>query len=142
MTSFTRANLAALRTDIDAALATVATKHGVLVSLGNCRFTEKEARFSKLIIAPKVLATNTTLAKTGADPYGTLASREYLNLAYMFALPVDGLGKTFSYGGSKFKVIGLKASRRKYPVIGEGVQGGKYKFTAETVRAGLAQTKE
>ena len=137
MNSFTRANLSALRKDIDAALAVVSAKHDLIISLGNCRFTATEAKFAKLNILPKTLPSQ-SVSTNSADPFNTLESREYLNLAYMFALPKDGLGRKFKViGGTVYTVIGLKASRHKYPVIGIGPAGGRYKFTAEQVKKGL-----
>jgi hypothetical protein len=144
MNSFTRADVQMLRSEIDLALAAVAAKYGLLISLGNCRFSTTEARFSKLTIAPQTVSTyNPTasikLATNGTDPYGTLESREYLNLGYRFNLPKDGLGKTFRAGGRDFTIIGLKSSRYKYPVTAVGSQGGRYKFTAGQVRNGLVK---
>ena len=137
MNSFNRTNLTVLRKDIDTALAAIGAKHDLIISLGNCRFTANEAKFAKLSVIPKTLSA-VTVSTNSADPYNTVESREYLNLAYMFALPEDGLGRKFrGMGGTIYTITGLKASRRKYPVLGIGPSGGRYKFTAEQVNRGL-----
>ena len=149
MTSFTRANLTQLRADITAALAPVAAKHGIMLDLGNCKFTDTQARFVKLtayasashnaiVPAPSFGQPSTPTVVDGVtDPYNTPMSREYISRALMYALPKDGLGKKFRAGGTVYTIIGLKQSRFKYPVTAEGPQGGKYKFAAQTVKNGL-----
>jgi hypothetical protein len=135
MNSFTRNDVATLRKDIDAALQQVALQHGIIISLGNCRFTPNEARFSKLTIIPKTTSNTVSVTPALSD---TIEGRQYIDLAYMFALPKDGLGKTFISNGRTFKITGLKANRRKYPVQGVSVTTGRaFKFTADQVRRGL-----
>jgi len=136
MNSFTRTNLAVLRNDLNTAIATVAAKHGLIISLGNCRFTNTEAHFTKLSMITKTLPNSAVVNPSagfgnGSDPYNTVESREYLHLAYMFNLPKNGLGCKFRAGTTTYTVIGLKASRRKYPVLGVGPAGGRYKFAAD-----------
>jgi hypothetical protein len=143
MNSFNRTNLTVLRSELNAAIATVAAKHGLIISLGNCRFTNNEAHFTKLSMIPKTLPSSASIVAVpncgtnNGDPYNTVESREYLNLAYLFNLPKNGLGRQFRMGTTQYTIIGLKSSRRKYPVIAIGPFGGRYKFSADTVRNGM-----
>jgi len=137
MNSFSRYDVQTLRRDIDAALVAVAAKHGVNISLGNCRFTLTEARFAKLIVHPKSIATIVTAGSSSV--VDSPEAREYQSLAYMFNLPKDGLGKTFMSLGKMFTIAGLKSSRRKYPVSAVSSTGRRFKFTAEQVRNGLVK---
>ncbi len=140
MTNFTRPNVRALQSDLSAALAAVAQKHGINITMGNARFSESECRFSKIICQAKgtlAQAAPNLPVNSARDPYNTLESREYINLAHMHNLPTDGLGKTFVSMGRTFTIIGLKSSRRKYPVTAVGSQGGRYKFSATSVRNGM-----
>lgn len=147
MHSFTRTSIAALRTDINAALKVVADKHGLIIQLdGSARFSPNEVTFSSLKAIPNAPVTlqNTHLSgnspngvTNGTDPYNTLESREYLSLGYLHGLKKEWLGKTFFVRGTPYKIVGLKNSYRKYPVIGVGPQGGRYKFPSHTVIAGI-----
>lgn len=141
MNTFTRADVTLLRNELEAALATVAAKHDLIISLGNCRFGSDQARFSKLtILTRRSLMHSVSVSSNALDPYNTLESRNYLQSAAMYGLPADGLGKQFrATSGRIFTITGFKPSRRKYPVSGVGAQGGRYKFTLAQVKAGLVK---
>jgi hypothetical protein len=148
MNSFTRVSIRLLQDDINAALKTVADKHNLTIGLsGGTRFSPTQVTFSKLIAIPKAPPTlqtsfrdsvSPTAVTKGTDPYDTLESRQYTNLAYTFGLKKEWLGKSFkTFQGTKYTIVGLKPSYRKYPVIAVGPQGGRYKFSADTVRNGI-----
>jgi len=137
MNSFTKTDVIQLRNEIDAALATVAQKHGLIISIGNGRFSPTECRFTKLTIIPK----NQSAGLLNSPPAlaTTLEGQEYLNLCYAVNLPKDGLGKKFFSMGKEFTIVGLRMSRRKYPVSATSVTGRRFKFTADQVRRGLVK---
>lgn len=155
MTSFDRNAAKTLRTELETALATVATKHGVNLSLGTIRFSPDNLRvrltatprFPKLTTVssfnlPTDFSTGkpaiTSPTKPGSDPYNTTESREYLQAALSLGLPANGLGRKFRSGSGRiFTVTGLNTRRWKMPVSGTGSQGGRYKFTAAQVLKGL-----
>lgn len=146
MHSFTHASVRALRAEIDAALKQVADKHGLIMGLGNARFSPTEMHFTKLSIVPKVTPTVNSLqtastpsaTSNGVDPYQTLEIRAFISLAFQFGLKKEWLGKQFlGNGGTRYTIVGLKPSYRKYPVIAVGPQGGRYKIPADTVRRGI-----
>ena len=143
MNSFTRSSIQMLRADIETALKAVGAKHNVIIGIaGNGRFTSDQVTFSKLTAAVKnpVVYSNVTPSTTtnNPDPYNTLESREYLNLGYLHSLKKEWLGKEFrTWQGTKYRIIGLKNSRRKYPVVGISARGTRYKFTVQQVKSGI-----
>jgi hypothetical protein len=147
MNSFTRTSISALRTDLENAIKQVADKHNLIIGfVGGARFSPTEVNFSKLRAIPKAPPTLQTSWRNpvagnavtkGTDPYDTLESREYTSLGYTFGLSKDWLGKKFRTATGVYTLIGLKASRPKYPVIGVSVRGTRYKFTVAGVKQGI-----
>lgn len=65
-------------------------------------------------------------------------AKDFQNMAPLFGLEPDDLGKEFTRAGKTFRITGLKPRSRKYPVLAENVKTGKtYKFPAETVKEAL-----
>lgn len=145
MYSFTRISVQQLRSDLEAAIKTVADKHNLIIQFsGGARFNPAECNFSKLKAIPKNTptleqkeASSPTAISRGQDPYNTLESREFINIGYMYALPKDWIGKKFNSNGSLYTIVGLKSSYRKYPVIGLSARGTRYKFSPMTVKSGI-----
>ena len=149
MNSFTRMSISTLRTDLENAIKQVADKHNLIIGfVGGARFSPTEVNFSKLRAVPKAPPTLQTSWRNpvagnavtkGTDPYDTLESREYINLGYLHALPKDWLGKQFrsDITHSLYTIVGLKASRPKFPVIGVSARGTRYKFSADGVKRGI-----
>lgn len=68
----------------------------------------------------------------------TAEAKDFQKYAPMHGLDADDLHREFVSGGDKFRITGFKPRSRKYPILGENVRTGKtYKFTLETVKAGL-----
>ena len=146
MNSFTQYSVKALRADIEQALALIGKKHNVIIGVGNARFSPTSVTFAKVTAIPAAPPTlqqnfNSTVAATatqrGVDPYNTLESREYMSLAYTLGLKPEWLGKKFKTSTGIYTVVGLKASRPKFPVIGVSARGTRYKFPASSVKAGI-----
>ena len=70
----------------------------------------------------------------------TQVERTFKELANLFDLREDDLGKTFQSGGKTFKVVGLLPNRPKRPVLCEDAAraGKQFVFTAEGVKRALA----
>ena len=148
MNSFTHISVKTLRSEIETAIKQVADKHNLIIQFdGGARFSPTECTFSKLKAVPKAPPTlqqsfqNSVAANAvtmGNDPYNTLESREYINLAYTYGLKKEWLGRQFkSWQGTIYTIIGLRSRLRKYPVIAIGPQGGRYKFAADVVKKGI-----
>ena len=144
MNSFDRNSAKVLRSDIENALIAVGAKHGIILSLGNCRFSSNEVKFTNLTIIPKTYTpkqVNLGPQNIGGvtDPFNTLESREYLNIGYQLGLPKAALGEYITVAGRRMRITGLKMSRRKYPVNIQGPDGGRYKLDAARTKAELAK---
>lgn len=118
---FDRATVRRISDEAEAALAAVAEKYGMTLSRGNGRFS------------PDRLTVKFDFAM--ATEAG--APSDFAQKAKMVGLPEDCFGKVFISGGTRYTITEINLRRRKYPVSGTGPQGGRYKFTADTVRWGL-----
>jgi len=64
--------------------------------------------------------------------------KEFEVLAPVLGFDKDAYGKIFRSGATQYKIMGLKPSRPKYPIIVERVRDGKrFKFSTYTVAQAL-----
>ena len=53
----------------------------------------------------------------------------------MYGLDYDDYDRRFTYDGKDYIIIGIRPSKRKYPISCQQVQDGKtYAFTADMIR--------
>jgi|TARA_R110000824_G_scaffold54351_19_gene149980 hypothetical protein len=109
--------------EAEAALEAVAAKYGMTLSRGNGRFSPDRL----------------TVKFDFCMATGTGAPSDFAQKAKMVGLPEDCFGKTFISGSTRYTVTEINLRRRKYPVSGTGPKGGRYKFTADTVKRGLVR---
>ena len=132
ITRFDRPTIKALRTPIEDALKDLATKHGIVIKVGNGSYTEATVTF-KLELA--------TIDKTG-----TVQSKEaqdFKMYALLFGLKTENLGQSFlDYSGEKFTVIGAKPRSTKFPILVEDSKGKRFKFPANRVQLGLQRSPQ
>lgn len=103
-------------------LTEVAESLGLTLTRETGRFTESTFTFKA------TFKTTTEAGRPIADTKN----------AILLGLPANVVGRQFTSNGKTFTVTGINMRRRKYPVSGEGVQGGRYKFTVDSVLRGLA----
>lgn len=115
--TFDRTNLRQIRKDLEEALKSVALAHDITIDLGNIRFSDDHFT-SKLEARVK----NASLSVT----------EQIVN-----AVSGTVIGTKFRVGGTTYEVIGYKPNRPKFPYIGIGPQGGRYKFTRDQVVNGM-----
>lgn len=109
-----KSDLQLIRNDINAALESVGKKHGLTLHAGNCSYGENNCSF-KLECQVEGAATKEESAFT--------------EMASFYGLKADDLGRVFSMGGDLYKICGLSARSRKYPILCEKSANGKiYKF--------------
>lgn len=143
LASFNKPVIRALRSEIERALSTVADRHGISLSLGTIRFSAGEFR-------GKVTGRTFTTTASGINlftaknpsPNGLYSGSPHLtaNSVLENALDYFGLPKTarrFEVHGSMYTLTSAKLSRPKYPFIGQGPRGGRYRFTVAQVKSGL-----
>ena len=105
--------LKALRTEMDAALASVAKKYGISIRTGNGSYSQLAASFKvELAVIGK--------GQEGEDPAvirGAAAWHRSAPLYSMDGLQADWLGKSFESGGVTFTIVGLDPRKRTRPVL-------------------------
>jgi len=121
MSKFDRPTVRKISDEAQAALEAVAAKYGMTLSRGNGRFSPDRL----------TVKFDFCMASEGGVP------ADFAKKAAMIGLPEDCFGKEFVSGGTRYTVTEINLRRRKYPVSGAGPQGGRYKFTADTVKWGL-----
>lgn len=127
MKKFTNVNLKTLRKQIDTALAGVAKKNGISLSIGRISYQAESFR-------TKLEAVIQNSENAGLSVGDAKELKELKMFGDMFGLDESHLGNTFSSHGETFKFTGIKTSRPKYPISGTSVRTGKsFKFTESVV---------
>jgi hypothetical protein len=126
ISKFDRPNVKAIHADINAALKTIAQKHGLLsLSTGTLSYSDEKFTVRVTGLAP-IDASKTKIETVSTKPIGSH--------------PSSLIGSHFmAVNGTKFKVIDYKASRPKYPIVAENAAGTRYKFTVDAVTRGLVK---
>jgi len=121
--SFGKATCKALRVDLDAAIKAVMKKHGITHKIGKMTYNADEI--------------TTRLTISNAADQEVVANNQFNIHCSSYGLKPTDLNRQFNINGRVFTITGIKPNRRKYPITGTGVQGGRYKFTAEQVTRNL-----
>lgn len=129
---FDKANLKTLREDIDAALAQVAEKHGISLSIKNIRFDAANFRTQ---------LEGATKGPTGEVINGDLATlREHGKFWLGDAFDANRAYRD-PISGAMVLLVGLNMKRQKYPVIYKNLSNGKsYKTSIEMAKRMIAST--
>lgn len=81
-----------------------------------------------------------TLRFTVAGALGRDAA-DFVTYCGLFGLKAEDLNRTFHVRGTEYRIVGLRPSARKMPVLAERVDNGqRYAFAAEGVRVALVTT--
>jgi hypothetical protein len=118
-----------LRAEMDLALFEVAKKYGVSLTFGNrVTFTDTDATFKLNVVV-----------KNSNGVAVTQERQDFARYATMYNLNPTWLDQTFSCCGKKYKIVGLKLSRKKNPIVAERVDTGRnYKFSIDTVKISMS----
>lgn len=127
ITTLDKTNLRALRSDLDAALKSVADKYGIVIKTGTCRFTEQAATM-KIEIA--------TIG-TGGEVIDRELATLKANLRFL-GLTEEHLQKPFRLGHQTFVLSGYRPARYAKPFGLRCLEDGKSYVARESqVRAAL-----
>lgn len=126
--NITKANIKSIRNDLDSALAEVGKKYGLVISTGNIRYSATELR-TKLTAA--VVSGDSKVVSI--SPKDAVMEADFNRNKSRWGLNNVNVGQTVMYGGTAYKLIGSKASRPKYPLVVEGVRGGRYKLPLSAI---------
>jgi hypothetical protein len=121
LTQLDRASVRRLTDEAERALEAVAEKYGMALKRGTGSYS-----LDRLTVKFDFAVTT----ESGAPA-------DFAGKASRLGLPEDCYGAAFTSGGTTYTVIEINLRRPKYPVSAEGPQGGRYKFTADTVLRGL-----
>jgi hypothetical protein len=132
ITRFDRPTLARLRTELEAALAPVAEKLGITLTVGSGTYRDETATL-KL-----------ELAVVRAD--GTAVSVEAENFkryCHFDGLKPEDLNRPFKVGGTEYKIVGYRPKAPKKPyVIARTRDDKRFIATPDMVKRGLGVKEE
>ena len=121
ITSINRESLRLINNEIDKAIQAVGDKYGISIKTGNASFSPDTAT-TKVIIS--VISEDGTVKTPEVKDFDL-----YKNV---FGIKKN-LYDTFTFQGDSYTIVGIKASSRKYPVIGKRADGKEFKFTVDSV---------
>ena len=99
------------------ALDEVAARHGMTVKIGGGSFNPEGGTFT-----PKVTFSE-----------GDAERKSFEQVAHLFNLTAQDYGRTFTYGGKEYTLVGLNTRAPRYPLIVE--RGGKrFKMPEEVLQ--------
>lgn len=132
MNTFNKPAIRLLRSELETALSTVARHHNISLDLNTIRFSELLGTFRCTL--------NGAILKNAPAATGHVRTVALGNSAVIEnALSIFGIPTTvraFRVGGTRYTLTGAKLTRPKYPFIGVGPQGGRYRFTVGQVKSG------
>jgi hypothetical protein len=123
---FDKTNLNILRKEIDAALANVAKKHQIALSIGAISYSGEQFH-------TKLQAVVQSKDNKGLTVKQIQVIKNVKMYGNMYNITEEDLNKTFTYAGKPYKFVGLMPSRPKYPVLGESSTGKVFKFSEEVL---------
>jgi hypothetical protein len=125
ITRFDGPTLKTLRTALDSALKPVGEQYGIVLSLGTISFSDADFR---------VRLTGALAQGAGGAGKVDKSRKEFERYADLLGLNKTDLGKTFTFRGKRYEIVGAKLSARKYPILAKQVGNGRvYKFQERDV---------
>lgn len=118
--------LADFRKDFEEAMKSLEQKHGLVISLGGIRYSPDsfEAKLE---------------CKEG-ESREDVNEQEFKKHCSAYGLSPEDFDRRFTYQGDDYIVIGIRPSKRKYPICCQQVSSGvTYGFTADTVKRCLGK---
>ena len=118
---FDRQTLRALRVDLDAAMATIASKYGIQLTAGNISFTSDTATIK---VAAGIIKNGTVVTPEAKafDQYKRLVGLGSLNV-----------GDSITIQGKDYTISGYKPRSKNAVVVARG--GRSYKVTVDMVKS-------
>ena len=129
-----RALLKAIHDDVNVALAIVAKKHGVLLSMGNARFTTTSATM-KMDISIADAGTIAAGTTGGVTAKTARAEADFKAYATMHGLKPEWLHTSVMIHGKSLEIAGLLPNKHKNVVLVRGTGGGQYIISAREILA-------
>jgi hypothetical protein len=126
---FDKQNLKTLRSDMDVAIAAVASKYGIVIRLGNIRYDSvKAASKIEFVVTTAPDGTTTTNSREA------IMAADFKRNAESFGLKPEQYGTIFKHGRDSYKLVGLKPRAPKMPILATNVATGvTYKLPESAV---------
>jgi|ERR1035437_1224884 hypothetical protein len=125
MDKFTPTNLEVIRKDINAAIQSIAEKHGITLHVGHGSYTSASVTFK---LEGKLSGNSEAMVSQ---------NKSY---AIMLGLPENIVGSTFTSQGKKMKITGLNPKKPKYAIEVKDIDTGKgYGFSLEGIKGLIAR---
>lgn len=132
MTSIGRPNVTKLAGEAERALQTVAQKYGLKLTYkgGSYGSTQCALKFEFAVVNGDGIAE-------------TREAVDFRRAARLYGLEAEDLGRIFkSFAGDRFKIVGLSARAKRYPILAERVRdGARFKFPHREVQIQLGRNK-
>jgi hypothetical protein len=130
--SFDKQNLKSLRMDMESALLQVASKHGIVIQVGNASFYPEKGKFQVHIMTKG----NTPGVGDDASAREVGMAADFKRYAKQFGLKPEQYGVTFKFGRETYKLVGLKPRAPKMPVLATNVSNGTtYKLPESAIHS-------
>ena len=121
-----RQTLDNFRQDFKKAMETLEKQYGFIIDLGSITYSDTSF-YGKLEVHE-------------GDSRDDLNEQEFKAHCKMYGLDYDDYDRRFTYGGKDYIIIGIRPSKRKYPISCQQVQDGKsYAFTASLIKQVLGK---
>jgi len=120
VSAFDKNNLKTIRADVDAALAAVAKKHGITLSIGRITFTGET-------FTTKMTAVTNSKSAPGAatvNPEEVKYAKNFIADCTFYGFKREDLGKTVQYNGKPYILVGARTPRARLPIVLRSVTGG------------------
>ena len=121
-----RQTLTNFRQDFEKAMEALEKQYGFIIDLGSITYSATSF-YGKLEVHE-------------GDSRDDLNEQEFKKYCKSYGLDPEDYDRRFTYGGKDYIIIGIRPSKRKYPISCQQVQDGTtYNFTADTVRRVLGK---
>ena len=126
ITGFDRSSCKDVGKMVEETLANLGKELGLSFIYGGGSFDPKTFKFK--------------IEATVLDPDGSIPNKEaeaFTTFASWLGLKPDDLNKTVKIGKKMFKIIGAKPSSHKYPILLEDMNGKRWKYPSDVVKAAI-----
>jgi len=126
---FTRSTVKSTRDKIQAVLSTLSEELGCQIKVGNATFDRNGSNCTFKVECA-------TISSDGIAETKEVSA--FRDLAALYGLSADDLGKPFVDAGERFVISGLAQKSRRFPILAKREKDGKgFKFAADNVKLAL-----
>jgi hypothetical protein len=129
ITQFDKPSLHLLRAALDRAMAQVALDHGLTLRVGNISYQQQTC----------TLKVEAAIVDQASGRPATKEAEAFKQLASIYGLRPEDLGRTVTHQGQPLTVAGLKTGASKRPILLEGADGRRIVAPVELVKQLLAR---